>query len=87
MALPSLLFGVLSVLGPLHLSHAGWGAAAIGGVWLVGAALEAVQAPLVGRIMRPPRAACCPVRVSLAAGALVVARARARTRGRSSTCR
>ena len=31
MALPSLLFGILSVLGPLHLSAAGWGAAAIGG--------------------------------------------------------
>src|SRR5258707_1452826 len=29
MAVPSLLFGILSVLGPLHLSNAGWGAAAI----------------------------------------------------------
>src|SRR6476469_7817952 len=50
MALPSLLFGILSVLGPPHLSSAGWGAAAIGAVWLVGAALESVQAPLVGRL-------------------------------------
>ena len=82
MAVPSLLFGVLSVLGPLHLSHAGWGAAAIGGVWLVGAALEAVQAPLVGRLM-DRRGRLLPVRVSLAAGAVLVARARSRRRGRS----
>jgi MFS family permease len=70
MAVPSLLFGVLSVLGPLHLSHAGWGAAAIGGVWLVGAAFEAVQAPLVGRLM-DARGRLLPVRVSLAAGAVL----------------
>ena len=37
MTLPALLFGILSVLGPLHLSDAGWGAAAIGGVWLFAA--------------------------------------------------
>jgi MFS family permease len=49
MALPSLLFGILGVLGPLHLDAAGWGAAAIGAVWLCSAALESVQAPLVGR--------------------------------------
>ena len=86
MALPSLLFGILSVLGPLHLSHAGWGAAAIGAVWLVGAALEAVQAPLVGRLMRSPRAP--------ATGARRARRRRRRsrsgsprTRARSSTCR
>src|SRR3954462_11845691 len=47
MALPSLLFGILSTLGPLHLSRAGWGAAAIGAVWLAGAALESIQAPFV----------------------------------------
>jgi MFS family permease len=70
MAVPSFLFGILSVLGPLHLSSAGWGAAAIGTVWLVGAALEAVQAPLVGRLM-DRRGRQLPVRVSLAGGALV----------------
>jgi MFS family permease len=70
MSLPSLLFGILAVLGPLHLSHAGWGAAAIGGVWLVGAGLEAIQAPIVGRIS-DRRGALVPVRVSLAAGAVV----------------
>jgi MFS family permease len=70
MSLPSLLFGVLAVLGPLHLSHAGWGAAAIGGVWLVGAGLEAIQAPIVGRIS-DRHGPLAPVRVSLAAGVLV----------------
>jgi MFS family permease len=70
MSVPSLLFGILSVLGPLHLSHAGWGAAAIGAVWLVGAALETVQAPIVGRIS-DRRGPLVPVRITLALGALV----------------
>jgi MFS family permease len=69
MALPSFLFGVLSVLGPLHLSNAGWGAAAIGAVWLVGAALEALQAPFVGRLT-DRRGRLMPVRISLAVCAL-----------------
>jgi MFS family permease len=70
MALPSLLFGILSVLGPLHLSSAGWGAAAIGAVWLVGAALESVQAPLVGRLT-DRRGKLLPVRVALTVAAVV----------------
>jgi len=69
MALPALLFGVLGVLAPLHLAAAGWGAAAIGGVWLVGAAMEAGQAPLVGRLL-DRRGPLLPVRVSLALGAV-----------------
>jgi MFS family permease len=70
MALPSLLFGVLSVLAPLHLSAAGWGAAAIGAVWLVGAALESVQAPLVGRLS-DRRGRLLPIRVALVVAAAV----------------
>src|SRR6266849_5381955 len=70
MAAPSLLFGVLAVLGPLHLSRAGWGAAAIGGVWLLGAALEAIQAPIVGRIS-DSRGPLVPVRAAVAVGTLV----------------
>jgi MFS family permease len=70
MALASLLFGILSVLGPLHLSAAGWGAAAIGAVWLVGAALETVQAPLVGRLM-DRRGVLLPVRAALVVGTIV----------------
>src|SRR5262249_62407360 len=51
MALPSLLFGILSTLAPLHLSRAGWGAAAIGAVGLGRLALEGLHAP----IRRPVR--------------------------------
>jgi MFS family permease len=47
--LPALLFGNLSVLVPLRLSHLGWGAAAIGGTYLVMAAIEAAWAPILGR--------------------------------------
>ena len=70
MALGSLLFGILGVLAPLHLAHAGWGAAAIGGVWLVGAAFETVEAPVVGRLS-DRRGPLVPTRVALV-GALAV---------------
>ena len=69
MALPSFFYGVLSVLGPLHLSAAGWGAAAIGAVWLVGAAFETAIAPLAGRVS-DRRGPLVPMRLSLAAGAV-----------------
>jgi len=72
MALASLLFGVLSTLGPLHLSHAGWGSAAIGGLWLGGAALETIESPLLGRIS-DRHGRLLPVRVGLSASALVAA--------------
>lgn len=44
-----LLFGVLSVLAPLQLSSFGWGAFALGGVFLAAAAFESVVHPLLGR--------------------------------------
>jgi MFS family permease len=47
--LPGLLFGALGVLAPLRLSTLGFGAVAIGAVWLVSAGFEAAFAPLVGR--------------------------------------
>jgi MFS family permease len=68
MALPSLLFGVLSTLAPLRLSDAGWGAAAIGVVWLVGAGFETAVSPIAGRVL-DRRGVALPVQVSLAAGA------------------
>jgi MFS family permease len=72
MALPALLFGVLSTLAPLRLSDAGWGATAIGAVWLVGAAFETVLSPLAGRTL-DRRGWVLPVKVSLAtAGVLSV---------------
>jgi DHA1 family chloramphenicol resistance protein-like MFS transporter len=49
-ALPGFLFGNLSVLVPLRLSHLGYGGAAIGAVFLCSAALEAGNNILVGRI-------------------------------------
>ena len=70
MALPALLFGVLSTLAPLHLSAAGWGAAAIGGVWLVGAALESALSPLTGRFL-DRRGPTRPIQIALALGVAV----------------
>jgi MFS family permease len=70
MTLGALLFGILGVLGPLHLAHAGWGAAAIGGVWLAGGALETVQAPVVGR-MSDRRGPLQPTRIALGASVAV----------------
>ncbi len=68
LALASLLVGVLDVLAPLHLSAAGWEPAAIGAVWLLAAAVEAVQAPLIGRLS-DRRGVRLPVICALAAGA------------------
>ncbi len=70
MMLPALLFGVLSTLAPLHLAAAGWGAAAIGAVWLVGAGFETVLSPLVGRLL-DRRGTLLPIQVALVAGAAV----------------
>src|SRR5262249_6513583 len=47
--LPGLLFGTVAVLGPLRMHDLGAGAAAIGAVWLLAAALEATRRPLAGR--------------------------------------
>jgi MFS family permease len=68
MMLPALLFGVLSTLAPLRLADDGWGAAAIGIVWLVGAAFESVLSPLVGRFI-DRRGMLLPVQVALATSA------------------
>jgi len=57
------------VLAPLHLAAAGWGATAIGAVWLIGGALEAVESPLIGRLS-DRRGALLPVRFALGASAL-----------------
>jgi MFS family permease len=48
-AISPLLFSVLAVLVPLELSRLGWGAAAVGAVFLVSAAFEAMVHPLLGR--------------------------------------
>lgn len=66
MLLPALLFGVVTVLVPLELADHGWGAAAIGAVFLAGAGLEAVLHPLVGRYS-DRRGRLIPVRLALVA--------------------
>jgi MFS family permease len=77
LAIGSMLFGVLSVLAPLRLAAAGWGAAAIGGTWLVASAFEAFESPFIGRLsdskgaMTPARLALLasvPVSLALATG-------------------
>ena len=70
MALPSLLWGVLTTLAPLQLADFGWGAAAIGAVWLVGAAFETALSPLAGRMI-DRRGVLVPVQLALAVGAVV----------------
>jgi MFS family permease len=72
MALASLLFGVLATLAPLHLSRAGWGAAAIGALWLAGAAFETAESPLIGRLT-DRRGRLLPVRLGLCGSAVVAA--------------
>jgi MFS family permease len=70
MTLPALLVGVLVVLMPLALADAGFGAIAIGAVWLVAAGLEAVVNPLIGHASdRFGRLA--PVRIGLVAAIAV----------------
>jgi MFS family permease len=78
LAVASMLVGVLSVLAPLHLAAAGWGAAAIGATFLVGAGFEASASPLIGRLSdargatalaRVALIASVPVSLALATGA------------------
>ena len=48
--LPALLFSTMGVLAPLRLDTLGWGAVAIGSVFLVSAAVEAALNPAAGRV-------------------------------------
>lgn len=76
-SLPALLFGVMSVLVPLALSSRGYGAVAIGAMWLGSAALETAVNPLLGR-MSDRRGVVLPVRLALI-GSIVVSLALAGT--------
>jgi MFS family permease len=70
MALASLLFGVLATLAPLRLSAAGWGAVAIGAVWLISASFETVLSPVAGRVL-DRRGFILPVQLALTGGVAV----------------
>lgn len=70
--LPALCFGVLSVLAPLRLSALGYGAIAIGAVFLCSAGFDAVNNLVVGRVS-DRLGPLAPIRVSLVASIVVAA--------------
>ncbi len=70
--LPAFFFGVLDVLAPLRLDAAGWGALAIGAVFLAAGLLETGLNPLVGRIS-DRRGRLFPIRIALMASIVVAA--------------
>lgn len=49
-AVPAMLFGVVSVLGPLRLHALGFGALGISAVFLLSAGVESVLSPVIGRL-------------------------------------
>ena len=70
--LPALLFGTVSVLAPLRLSALGFTSVAIGTVFLVTGACEAVNNIFVGRLT-DDRGPLYPIRIGLAASVLIAA--------------
>ena len=71
-ALPALMFGTMTVLVPLRFDELGFVAAAIGGVFLVSAALEATISPVVGH-MADRRGRRYPITIGLIASAAALA--------------
>ena len=69
---PGLLFGTLSVLGPLRLDELGAATAAIGAIWLMSAALESIVSPLAGRFS-DKRGHLAPLLGGLVGGAVTFA--------------
>jgi MFS family permease len=69
--LPALFAGVIEVLAPLRLDDLGASGAAIGAIFLLTAAVEAVLSPLAGRLS-DRRGRLVPIRLGLA-GAVVMA--------------
>src|SRR5581483_2912292 len=71
-ALPATVSGALNVLAPLRLHGFGAGTAGIGAAFLVGAAVEAVVSPAVGRFS-DRRGRMIPLRGGLAATMVLIA--------------
>lgn len=70
--LAPLLFSVLGVLAPLELARLGWGAGAIGALYLVTAAVETLLHPAIGRWV-DRAGVMAPTRTALAACVVVLA--------------
>jgi MFS family permease len=70
--LPSVLFGTVTVLGPLRLDELGAGTALIAAAFLGGAALEASLAPVMGRLS-DRRGRLVPAVIGVAGGAVTMA--------------
>jgi MFS family permease len=71
-ALPAMIAGLINVLGPLRLHRLGFSAVAIGGTFLVAAAVEAVVSPIIGAVS-DRRGRVFPLRFGLAAAAILLA--------------
>jgi MFS family permease len=69
---PGLLFGTMSVLGPLRLDDLGATAAAIGATWLLAAGFEAIVSPIAGRVS-DTRGRIAPLLGGLIGGAITFA--------------
>ena len=69
---PGLLFGTMSVLGPLKLDEFGASAAAIGATWLLAAGFEAIVSPLAGKFS-DKRGPLAPLMAGLVGGAITFA--------------
>jgi MFS family permease len=69
--LPSVLFGTMAVLAPLRLDELGAGTVSIAAAFLLGAALEATIAPMVGRVA-DRRGRLLPSVIGVAGGGLMM---------------
>jgi MFS family permease len=69
-ALPALLAGVLNVLAPLRLDQLGASGLAVGAVFLIAAAIEAVAARFFGKVS-DRHGRMLPIRIGLAAAAVL----------------
>ena len=70
--LPAIFFGVLDLLAPLALDHAGYGAFAIGTVFVVAGLAEMAVGPAAGRLS-DRRGRALPIQISLGCGVVTAA--------------